>query len=172
MGKVSEQAIVSAPEPLYGEHELSSFVSGQASLDLWLKRRALKSQKSGAARTYVISLKTKQVVGYYSLAVGSVQRSEAPGSVRRNMPDPIPVMLLARLAMDENWQGQGLGRGMLKDAVLRTLQAAEIVGIRAMLVHALSEEAIRFYQYFGFKSSSFREATLMATLADLKDTLK
>ena len=111
------------------------------------------------------------VVGYYSLAVGSIERSVTVGRVRRNMPDPVPVMLLARLAIDKNWQGRGLGRSLLRDAVFRTLQAAEIVGIRALLVHAISMEAKRFYQYFGFQPSEVETMTLMATLSALRDAL-
>jgi predicted N-acetyltransferase YhbS len=139
-------------------------------LDTWLKRKALKNQSSGAARTYVIT-SGQTVIGYYALAVGSVSRPEATGPVRRNMPDPIPVMLLARLAVDRRWQGRGLGAALLRDAVLRTLQAAEIVGIRAMLVHAISIEATRFYRYFGFQSSMATDMTLMAALSVLEQAL-
>ena len=111
------------------------------------------------------------VIGYYSLAVGSVTRSLSVSRVRRNMPDPIPVMLLARLAIDDSWQGRGLGRSLLRDAVLRAIQAADIVGIRALLVHAISDDAKRFYQYFGFQPSEIESMTLMATLADLRSVL-
>ncbi len=161
---------ISQPELLTPQHDSSAFASSEPALDDWLKRRALKSLKSDAARTYVVTCES-QVIGYYSLAVGSVNRSASVSRVRRNMPDPVPVMLLARLAIDKNWQGRGLGRGLLRDAVLRTIQAANIAGIRGMLVHAISDDAKRFYQYFGFRPSEVEEMTLMATLADLEDAL-
>jgi len=161
---------VGRPEKLTAEHDTSAFSSGEPSLDEWLKRRALKSQRSGAARTYV-ALADNRVIGYYCLAVGSVDRDEAVGRVRRNMPDPVPVMLLARLAVDSHWQGAGIGHGLLQDAIYRTRQAADIAGIRAMLVHAISEDAKRFYGYFGFRPSVVDDMTLMVTLDDLKHAL-
>jgi GNAT superfamily N-acetyltransferase len=161
---------INPPALLTADHEVSSFTSSEPTLDDWLKRRAMKSQTSGAARTYVVT-SDKLVVGYYSLAVGSVSRSVSVSRVRRNMPEPIPIMLLARLAIDIDWQGRGLGRSLLRDAVLRTIQAAEIVGIRALLVHAISDDAKRFYQYFGFQPSEIESMTLMARLSDLRNAL-
>ena len=161
---------VSPPELLAARHRISDFESTEPTLDDCLKRRALKSQKSGAARTYVVT-SSDEVVGYYSLAVGSVSRNVSVTRVRRNMPEPVPIMLLARLAIDRRWHARGLGRSLLKDAALRTIQAADIVGIRALMVHAISDEAKRFYQYFGFKPSEVEPMTLMATLADLHDAL-
>jgi predicted N-acetyltransferase YhbS len=161
---------IEAPRPLGPQCDCSGFDSGQPALDIWLKRNALRSQSSGAARTYVIT-SGQTVIGYYALAVGSVARAEATGPVRRNMPDPIPVMLLARLAVDRRWQGQGLGAGLLRDAVLRTLQAAKFGGIRAMLVHAISTDAARFYRYFGFQPSPATDMTLMAALSALEGAL-
>jgi len=161
---------LSPPELLTAQHEISDFTSTEPTLDDWIKRRALKSQKSGAARTYVVT-SDDVVVGYYSLAVGSVSRRVSVNRVRRNMPEPIPIMLLARLAIDGNWQGRGLGRSLLRDAVSRTIQAADIVGIRALLVHAISDDARRFYQYFGFQPSEIESMTLMATLPDLRNAL-
>lgn len=162
---------IEAPRPLGPDCDCLGFDSGESALDTWLKRNALKSQSSGAARAYVIT-SGATVIGYYALAVGSVSRAEASGQVRRNMPDPVPVMLLARLAIDRRWQGRGLGAALLRDAVLRTLQAAEIAGIRALLVHAISTKAARFYRYFGFQPSSGCEMTLMATLPALVRALK
>ena len=170
MSATGDERAVSPPELLTAQHDVSDFTSTEPTLDEWLKRRALKSQKSGAARTYVVTSENF-VIGYYSLAVGSVTRSLSVSRVRRNMPDPIPVMLLARLAIDDSWQGRGLGRSLLRDAVLRAIQAADIVGIRALLVHAISDDAKRFYQYFGFQSSEIESTTLMATLADLRSAL-
>jgi GNAT superfamily N-acetyltransferase len=161
---------IEAPRPLGPDCDSSGFDSGQPALDTWLRRNALKSQSSGAARTYVIT-SGPAVIGYYALAVGSVARAEATGPVRRNMPDPVPVMLLARLAVDRRWQGQGLGAALLRDAVLRTLQAANLGGIRAMLVHAISTDAARFSRYFGFQPSPATEMTLMTTLSALEGAL-
>lgn len=161
---------IEAPRPLGPDCDCSGFDSGQPALDTWLRRNALKSQASGAARTYV-STSGPTVIGYYALAVGSVARAEATGPARHNMPDPIPVMLLARLAVDRRWQGQGLGAALLRDAVLRTLQAAELGGIRAMLAHAISTDAARFYRYFGFQTSPATDMTLMASLSALEGAL-
>ncbi len=111
------------------------------------------------------------MIGYYSLAVGAVARDEVSGKVRRNMPEPIPVMILGRLAVDQQWQGKQIGVGMLKDAIIRTLIAAKQAGIRAMLVHALSEEAKRFYLQCGFHESPVNDMTLMIPLHEAKNSL-
>lgn len=129
---------IAAPCHLEESHNCEPFCSGESVLHTWLKIRARKNEASGASRTYVIT-RANDVVGYYSLAVGSVSHAIVPGKMRRNMPDPIPVMLLARLAVDTSLQGQGIGRALLRDAILRTEQAAHIAGIRAILVHALHE---------------------------------
>jgi GNAT superfamily N-acetyltransferase len=159
-----------APEHLSGEHDLSTFDSGVPALDDWLKRRALANQDSGASRTYVVPAKGK-VIGYYALATGAVTVQAATGRARRNMPDPIPVMILGRLAIDKGHQAKGLGRALLRDAVLRTLQAAAIGGIKAILVHAISEDAKRFYERAGFASSPVDPMTLMITVADAEKAL-
>ena len=134
-------------------------------LDEWLKRRALKNEVSGASRTFVIC-QDKQVVGYYTLATGSIEHRNTPGKIRRNMPNPIPVMVLGRLAVDQRWQKAGLGRGLLKDALLRTLSVSKQAGIRALLVHTLSEETKHFYIHNGFIESPLDPMTLMITLQD------
>ncbi|MEX2630988.1 MAG: GNAT family N-acetyltransferase [Tistlia sp.] len=159
------------PETLTAEHEVTAFASGEEELDDWLRRRALANQGAGASRCYVVRAEGR-VVGYYALAVGAVSEAQAAGRIRRNMPEPIPVMLIARLAVDRRCQGQGIGAALLRDAVLRTLQAAEIAGIRAILVHALSEDAKRFYQRFGFTASPVEPLTLMITLADALAVVK
>jgi GNAT superfamily N-acetyltransferase len=158
---------IRAPEKLNSEHDLSQFHSGETTLDDWLRKRALQNEESGASRTYVACLE-KRVVGYYALAAGAVAHAEAPGRVRRNMPDPVPVMVIGRLAVDQTVQGQALGPALLRDAVLRTLQAAEIAGIRAILVHAISERAKRFYEKWGFIASPIEPMTLMITLAEAR----
>jgi GNAT superfamily N-acetyltransferase len=161
---------ISAPEKLEPEHDLSSFNSGAEALDDWLRRRALPNQDSGASRTYVIRA-GKRVIGYYALAAGAVAHAQAAGRTRRNMPDPVPVMVIGRLAVDSDFQGRGLGRALLRDAVLRTMQAADIAGIRAILVHAISEEARRFYERCGFHPSPVDPMTLMITLRDAQQAL-
>lgn len=157
---------LSLPMPISPSHELESFCSGEEVLDHWLKRRARKNEASGASRTYVVC-EGSQVVGYYALATGSAMLDAAPGKVRRNMPDPIPLVILGRLATDKRYQGQGLGRGLLKDALLRSLQIAQQVGVRALLVQALSEQAKQFYLHHGFVESPLDEMKLFLPLQGL-----
>ena len=160
----SEQPL-SAPEKLRADHDLSEFDCGEPALDDWLRRRASQNEESGASRTYVVCA-GRQVVGYYALAVGAVALAEAPGRVRRNMPDPAPVMIIGRLAVRKDHQGKRIGPGMLRDAVLRTLQAAQIAGVRAILAHAISERARQFYEDCGFTPSPMDPMTLMITVAE------
>lgn len=164
MGAV-KQVDLRAPEKLFPEHDIEAFDSGETVLDEWLRRRALQNESNGASRTYVICA-GKRVVGYYSLAVGAATHEQVGGRVKRNMPDPIPVMILGRLAVDRKFQGKGIGTGLLKDAVLRTLQAANIAGIRAMLVHAISDAAKLFYEAYGFITSPVDPMTVMITLVE------
>ena len=161
---------VTAPEPITASHNTESFTCGIPVLDEWLRRRALKNEVSGASRTFVIC-QDRQVVGYYTLATGSVEHRDAPGKIRRNMPNPIPVMVLGRLAVDQEQQHAGLGRGLLKDAVLRTLTVSQHAGVKALLVHALSEDAKRFYTRSGFLESPFDPMTLMIALQDAANCL-
>jgi GNAT superfamily N-acetyltransferase len=161
---------IGAPEHLTAAHDTSAFECGVANLTEWLKKRALLNEETGASRTYVVC-SASRVVGYYALASGGVALAKAPGRARRNMPDPLPVMIVGRLAVDQSCQGRNIGRSLLRDAVLRTLQAAEIGGIRAILVHAISEEAQRFYERYGFSASPADPMTLMMTVADAKRAL-
>ncbi len=161
-----EQNKLRQPEKLNSFHRIESFDSGNNLLDDWLKRRALKNELDGASRTYVLC-NAEVVIAYYCLANGSVTQAVATGRVRRNMPDPIPVIVIGRLAVDRNWQGKGLGRALLRDAILRTLQAAAIAGIRAILVHAISEEAKQFYEKCGFTASPIDPMTLMIKISDV-----
>ena len=154
------------PEKLNSSHQIEGFNSGNSQLDDWLKRRALKNELDGASRTYVLCA-GEVVVAYYCLANGAVAQTIATGGVRRNMPDPIPVMVIGRLAVDHRWrQGKGIGRALLRDAILRTLQAAEIAGIRAILIHAISEDAKQFYEKCGFTASPIDPMTLMVKVKD------
>ena len=161
---------VAAPEPLAAHHDVQPFVSGVESLDFWLKHRALKNQTTGASRTFV-ACDGSRVVAYYALASSAVTVDAAPGRFRRNMPDPIPVVVLGRLAVDEFLQGKGVGRALVRDAGLRVIQAADTIGIRGMIVHALSAEAKAFYERTGFEPSPLDPMTLMVTLTDLKASL-
>jgi len=154
---------LSAPTLLTEAHDLELFQSGTDSLDQWLRRRARANQVSGASRTYVVALEGR-VVGYYCLSSGGLDLADAPGSIRRNMPDPIPVAVLGRLAVDQRWQGKGLGAALLQDAALRAAQAAAILGVRGLLVHAISEEAKGFYEHYGFAASPNNPMTLVLSL--------
>ena len=159
---------VAAPVPLTGHHLTEDFACGVESLDHWLKRRALKNQVQGASRTYVVCDENR-VVAYYALASGAVLGSEATGRLRRNMPDPIPVVVLGRLAVDSAFHGKGFGRALVRDAGMRVLQAADAIGIRGMTVQALSDEAKVFYEHLGFEPSPIDPRLLMISLADLND---
>lgn len=160
-----------APEPLTEGHAFGGFDSGVHSLDDWLRRRALQNQASGASRTFVVC-DPNNVVAYYALAASAVAPDAAPGRFRRNMPDPIPVVVLARLAIARDQQGHGLGRAMFQDAANRVIHAADAIGIRGLLVHAISEEAKTFYIHLGLDPSPLDPMTLMTTVADLKATLR
>ena len=153
-----------APLPLGPEHDLAGFDCGSALLNDWLKRHALANQHSGASRTFVATDAESRVLGYYALAAGAAAHRDATGAVRRNMPDPIPVMVLARLAIDQQRHGQALGASLLKDAVLRCQAIAENAGVRAVLVHALDERAKAFYLRYGFSASPVNPMTLMLRL--------
>jgi len=156
------------PEPLDRTHDLSSFSSGVPVLDDWLKRRALANQDSGATRTFVACRDGNRVVAYYALASGGVAASYASGRFRRNMPDPIPVAILACLAIDASHQRQGLGMALMQDGARRVMNAADTLGIRGILVHAISEDARAFYTKLGFNPSPLDPMTLMISLADLR----
>jgi GNAT superfamily N-acetyltransferase len=158
---------LSAPEPLAEAHELTDFASGVASLDDWLKRRARGNQASGASRTFVVA-EGRRVVAYYAIASGGIGVDSALGRFRRNMPNPIPVVLLGRLAIDRLWQGRGLGRALFRDCAGRVLRAADTIGIRGIVVHAVSEEAKAFYLRLGFEVSPLDPMMLMATLGDVE----
>lgn len=173
MGAVSDAdlAALGPPEPLADRHDFADFASGEPALDDWLRRRARANQLSGASRTYVLA-RGGWVVGYYSIAAGAIAVTVAPGRIRRNMPDPIPMTVLGRLAIAQPWQGKRLGGLMLRDAVLRSSQAAEILGMRGILVHAISPAAKRFYETFGFRESPANPMTLMVSINDALATLR
>ena len=153
-----------APQPLTADDHLNTFNCDETSLDEWLKRRALLNQANGASRAFVVVDESQLVMGYYALAAGAVHHQDATRSIRQNIPDPIPVMVLARLAVDIRTQGMQLGAGLLRDAVDRSLAVAKNTGVRALLVHALHERAKEFYLYFGFQASPVHPLTLMLRL--------
>ncbi len=155
--------MLSSPILLATDHQFDDFACGVDSLDDWLKKRAYPNQLSGASRTYVV-LEEEKVVGYYCLASGALELNDAPSQVRRNMPNPIPVAILGRLAIDKSFQGKGLGVALLQDATVRTAQAGGILGIRGLLVHALSIEAKAFYEHHGFVASPTQPTTLILSL--------
>jgi GNAT superfamily N-acetyltransferase len=168
---VDEGVTLSPPEPLSEHHQTAAFDSGVPSLDDWLKRRALQNQVSGASRTFVTCV-ANQVAGYYALASSAVIPAQTPGRFRRNMPDPIPVVVLGRLAVDNSQKGKGLGRALFQDAARRTIHAAEAIGIRGMIVHALSDDAKSFYLRLGLTVSPLDPMILMTTMNDLRAALE
>jgi predicted N-acetyltransferase YhbS len=165
-------AVISQVEKLTKDHDLSHFCSGKDSLDEWLKKYALESQKAGTAQTYVVH-RAGRVIGYYSLSPGSIAVDQATARMGKGQPKqrPIPVILLARLAMDASEQGQKLGAALLKNALLRSNQAADEIGARAVLVEALDKEAVAFYQHFDFEVSPVDEYTLMLLMKDIREIL-
>lgn len=155
---------LTSPQPLLAQHQTAHFSCGEATLEDWLKRRALANQASGASRTFVVADPQLRVMGYYAMAAGAVSHQLATSSVRRNMPDPVPVLVLARLAVDLQAQGMKLGAALLQDAVTRAHSVAQNIGVRALLVHALNDRAKLFYEYYGFKSSELHPMTMMLKL--------
>ena len=157
-------AALGPPVPITAEHDTSLFNCRHDSLNQWLRRRALANASSGATRTYVVCAENHRVVGYYALAAGSLDVESAPARLRRNMPNPLPVVVLGRLAVDDTWSGRGVGGGLLKDAVLRSLQAAELIGACALMCHAIDADAKAFYARHGFVESPTQQLTMMLGL--------
>ncbi len=169
---IHHRPLLSTVEMLSAEHDVSRFDCGtHESLNDWLKRFALLNQKNESARTYIVH-RNGSVVGYYSIAAGSVLAEEAPARISRGLArHPIPVILLARLAINKDEKGAGLGKALLKDALLRIASAADIVGARAVLVHAIDESAKKFYLHFNFEPSPVHELQLMLLTKDLRKVL-
>ena len=155
-----------APVPLADQHEVEAFASVAPTLDAWIRRKAWANQASGASRTYVLCRGVK-VVGFYALAAGSVSHDFSPRKLRQNMPDPVPVIVLGRLAVDSSEQGNGLGRALLRDAVLRVAAAAREVGVAAMLVHALNDRAKAFYVAAGLEPSPVDPTVQILRIKDI-----
>ncbi|MGH9598645.1 MAG: GNAT family N-acetyltransferase [Terracidiphilus sp.] len=167
MGEVAD---LLPPAPLADHHEFADFRCGEPALDDWLTRRARANQAGGASRTYVLC-EGNRVTAYYALASGAIAMENAPGRFRRNMPNPIPVAVLARLAVDCTWKGRGIGRALFRDAALRVSRAADAIGIRGIVVHAISEDARNFYLALGFDPGPKEPMTLTVTLADVQALL-
>ena len=155
--------VTTPPSPISADHILGGFECGEPSLNEWLKRRALKNHISGASRCFVIC-HGADVIGYYSLSAGAIRRESVTKAMRRNMPDPLPVLLLGRLAIDRRYHNQGLGRALLRDVMIRAVNVAGDAGVFALMVHALSQQARRFYLSRGFVESPLQPMTLMMTL--------
>ena len=161
------QGSLTAPERITAEHNIADFDRGEPTLDEWLRKRALKNSSSGGSRSFVIRAENA-VLGYYSLSSGAVAHDTAPKSMRRNMPDPLPAMLLGRLAVDRRYHNQGLGSALLRDAMLRTLGISQETGVALMFVHALHDQAKQFYLSRGFVQSPLQPMTLMMTVATIQ----
>lgn len=159
-----------APAPIASGHDFADFSSGEPFLDDWLKRRTLKNHAMGASRCFVLC-KGTPVIGYYSLSAGAISHEAAPKAMRRNMPGPLPVLLLGRLAIDKRFHNQGLGQALLRDAMLRAVSVASDTGVFAILIHALSEQAKRFYLSRGFVESPLEPMTLVMTLETVRSVL-
>lgn len=156
------------PEPLTIQHRLDGFDCGRPALNDWLVRHARQAQGSGSARTFVVA-DDERVAGYFSLTVGQIEPLDAPERIRKWIGQyPLPVAILARLAVSAQDQGRGMGFGLLQDAIRRTMLIAEQAGIRAMLTHPIDEEAAKFYTRFGFIASPLREQQLLLLLKDAR----
>ncbi len=160
----------SLPRPITEDDETSEFDSGEPSLNEYLRKRALANHAQGASRCFV-TCHDGRVVGYYALASASVQHHQVAGKVRRNMPNPVPVILLSRLAVDRKEQGSGLGKSLLRDAILRSVEASEIIGVRALLVYALNEDARAFYAHFDFEPSPTDPLHLLLLIKDARSAI-
>ena len=166
-----EALVFSPPELFAASHDTQAFDCGADALNQFLQRYALPNQTNGSARTFV-TVTEGQVFGYYSLAAASVEHATAPARVSKGLAHhPIPMLLLARLAVDLRAQGQGLGRSLLQSALMKYLQAFEVIGCRALMVHAKDEAAARFYQGYGFESSPIDSAHLYLLTKDIRKTL-
>lgn len=159
------------PTELKDGHTLDVFSCGRPQMDRWLQENARTARDRRTARTYVVCRGTRRVVGYFALSAGSVEHEDAPGSLRRNTPNPIPVIILARLAVDGAEQGNGLGASLLREAMLRALQASDIIGARALLVHALDDKAARYYEGHGFRRMRAGSETLYLPMHDIAGNL-
>jgi len=166
-----DRSRLAPPTPIQPKHDLANFDCGEPSLNDWLRKKALRNQASGASRCFVVAA-GDEVIGYYTLSAGMIERAAAPRSLRRQTPKSLPVLLLGRMAVDRKWHNQGIGQALLRDALLRALAVSAEAGVFAVLVHALSEPARQFYLSRGFVESPLRSMTLMMTLATVREILR
>lgn len=160
------------PRPIEATENTTDFASGEESLDRYLADRALTNHLADLGRCYVcVDAESDKVLGYYTLSAVAVEHTDLPGRVRRNAPNPVPAVLIGRLAIDAKAQGSGLGRFLVRDAILSTLAAADRIGVRILLVHALHEQAATFYEKLGFKRSPTDPLHLYLLLADARKSL-
>lgn len=155
------------PEPLEASHDVEGFDCGNEELNEWLQRRAMRNQRQGSSRTWVVTDSTR-VVGYYASTTAVVARVEATGRAARNQPDPLPAMLLGRLAVDREHQGKGLAAALLKHFLLKALEVADLTGLRLVLVHAKDRRAAGYYTRWGFEPSPIDDLTLMLLIKDIR----
>jgi len=158
------------PAPITADHDLANFDSGEWSLNEWLKKRAFKNHASGASRCFVLC-GGAAVISYYSLSAGAISHAAAPKAMRRNMPDPLPVLLLGRLAVDKRHHNRGIGQALLRDAMLRAVNVAGDAGVFSLLVHAISDQARQFYLSRGFVESPLQPMTLLMTIETIRSIL-
>jgi len=164
------QLDLSPPAPITADQELADFDCGELSLNEWLKKRAFKNHAAGVSRCFVLCAGTA-LIGYYSLSAGAISLDAAPKAMRRNMPDPLPVLLLGRLAVDRRYHNQGIGQALLRDAIIRAVNVAGNAGVFAILVHALSDQARQFYLSRGFVESPLQPMTLFMTIETVRSIL-
>ena len=162
---------ITKPAALKPGHDVSSFDCERDRMTSWLGERAKNATESGTARTYVVCRGSRKVIGFYALAAGAVERGSAPGALRRNVPDPIPVIILAMFGVDKNEKRQGIGEDLLNDAMRRALQAARIIGARAMLIHALDAAAARYYRERNFRAFDEKEETFYISMREIRDAI-
>lgn len=164
----------SPPVPITPEHRLESFDCGKPVLDDWLRTHALANQDK-ASRTYVVEARTGDqaggVIAYYTLAYGSVGRTDVPKSIRQGLPNPVPVMVLGRLAVDGRHCDKGIGAALLREAIQRTLEASRIAGLRALIVHAIDDDAMGFYARYGFQNFPAGSRTMFLPVETLRENL-
>ena len=163
-----------SPTPITVDHRIDGFDCGKAPLDEWLKAHALENEGK-ASRSYVVVAQAGEhagsVVAYYTLANGSVTRAEVPRKIRQGLPNPVPIMVLGRLAVDKNHTGSGIGPGLLREAMQRTWQASQIAGIRALLVHAIDDDAVGFYAKYGFQIFPSESRTMFLHIETLQQAI-
>lgn len=162
---------LTAPSLLSDDHNVDNFDCGEPTLNDWLKKRAAKNNAADASRCFVICDHHNEVVGYYCLSAGAIHRESAPKSMRRNMPESLPVLVLGRLAIDKNYHNKGLGSALLRDAMIRSVSIAQEAGVFAILIHSLSDKAKQFYMSRGFIESPLQTMTLFMTLATIRTIL-